>query len=332
MFTSTGQAAPATLEDLLDPALMARLDTLDLRTRKVFAGKLQGERRSKRRGQSVEFDDFRNYTPGDDLRYIDWNIYARLDRLFIKLFLEEEDLALHVALDASASMDTGAPNKLAFAARIAMALAYLGLINQNRVGVSVIGMPGASGLAHLPETRGRRQVRRVGEFVLERAFADRRARAVPNGAPGPGGEFNAALRTLAQRRTGKGVMVVLSDFLMAEGYEAGLRALAAGGAGSGGGYDTYCLQVLSPQEADPDLAAAAGLAGDVQLIDIETGRATEVTVTAELLRRYRQRLGAFVAGLTAFARARGMAHVLLRSDAEPTRVVLETLRREGMLG
>lgn len=327
MFTSPSQRLPEKVDDLLDPALMARLDAMDLRSRKLFAGRLQGERRSKRRGQSVEFDDFRNYTPGDDLRYIDWNIYARLDRFFIKLFLEEEDLALHVVLDASASMDTGDPNKLTFAGKLAMALAYLGLVNQNRVGLSVFGVPGAAGLARLPETRGRRQVRRLADFLIQEAYAPRRGQAINAGPPGPMGDFNAALRTIAQHRVGKGVIVLLSDFLIAEGYEPGLNALA-----TAGGYDTYCLQVLSPQEAEPEKAAEAGLAGDLRLTDIETGRSAEVTVTAELIKRYKHRLASYTETLSGYCRARQMAHLILRSDADPQRVVLDTLRRAGMLG
>src|SRR5215470_8351509 len=121
---------------LLDPTFMARLDQLDLISRKLLAGKMKGERRSKRRGQSVEFDDYRNYVVGDDLRFIDWNIYARLDRLFLKLFLEEEDLALYVLLDVSKSCDYGDPNKATYIKKVAAALAYIGLVNYNRVSVT----------------------------------------------------------------------------------------------------------------------------------------------------------------------------------------------------
>lgn len=327
MFTTTGLRRPDKLEDLLEPALMARLDAIDLRSRKIFSGKLQGERRSKRRGQSVEFDDFRNYTPGDDLRYIDWNIYARLDRLFIKLFLEEEDLALHLVLDASASMDTGTPNKLVFASRIAMALSYLGLVNQNRVGMTVFGVPGSPTIAGLPDTRGRRQVRRMADFLIEQVFTPRRGQAVTAGEPGAQADFNAALTTIARMRVGKGVMVLLSDFLISDGYEPGLKALAAAG-----GYDTYCLQILSPEEAEPEKASEAGLSGDLRLTDIETGRSAEVTVTAELIKRYKQRLASYTEGLTSYCQAREMSHLILRSDTDPQKVVLETLRREGMLG
>src|SRR5438046_3951510 len=118
---------------LLDPTFMARLDQLDVVSRKLLSGKLKGERRSKRRGQSVEFADYRNYVIGDDLRFIDWNIYARLDRLFLKLFLEEEDLALYILVDVSKSCDYGEPNKARYIRQVAAALGYVGLVNYNRV-------------------------------------------------------------------------------------------------------------------------------------------------------------------------------------------------------
>src|SRR3954454_11998969 len=118
---------------LLDPGFMARLDQLDLMSRKLLAGKMKGERRSKRRGQSVEFADYRNYVVGDDLRFIDWNIYARLERLFLKLFLEEEDLSLYILVDVSKSCDFGTPNKAFYIKQVAAALGYVGLVNYNRV-------------------------------------------------------------------------------------------------------------------------------------------------------------------------------------------------------
>src|ERR1700761_5976843 len=120
---------------LLDSAFMARLDQLDVMSRKMLAGKLKGERRSKRRGQSVEFADYRNYVIGDDLRFIDWNIYARLDRLFLKLFLEEEDLSIYILIDTSRSCDYGTPNKAQYLKQVAASLGYIGLVNHNRVHV-----------------------------------------------------------------------------------------------------------------------------------------------------------------------------------------------------
>src|ERR1700685_206196 len=129
---------PAKPGTLLDPTFMARLDQLDVMSRKLLAGKLKGERRSKQRGQSVEFADYRNYVVGDDLRFIDWNIYARLDRLFLKLFLEEEDLALYVLIDVSKSCDFGEPNKAQYIKQVAAALGYIGLVNYNRVTIAAM--------------------------------------------------------------------------------------------------------------------------------------------------------------------------------------------------
>src|SRR3984957_20080224 len=147
---------------LLDPAFMARLDQLDVMSRKLLAGKMKGERRSKRRGQSVEFADYRNYVIGDDLRFIDWNIYARLDRLFLKLFLEEEDLSLYVLVDVSKSCDFGEPNKAFYLKKVAAALGYIGLVNYNRV--SICGM--ADGIvAETGAMRGRKRVAQMIEFI-----------------------------------------------------------------------------------------------------------------------------------------------------------------------
>src|SRR6201986_4623566 len=149
-------------ELLLDPAFMARLDQLDVMSRKLLAGKLKGERRSKRRGQSVEFADYRNYVIGDDLRFIDWNIYARLDKLFLKLFLEEEDLSLYVLVDVSKSADYGNPAKAFYMKQVAAALGYIGLVNYNRVSIVAL----AEGIvAETGAMRGRRQVARMIDFI-----------------------------------------------------------------------------------------------------------------------------------------------------------------------
>src|SRR3954468_145289 len=138
MSTAPTKPAPRKEDALLTSEFMARLDQLDVMSRKLLAGKMKGERRSKRRGQSVEFADYRNYVIGDDLRFIDWNIYARLDRLFLKLFLEEEDLAVHVLVDVSKSCDFGDPNKAIYMKKVAAALGYVGLVNYNRVRISAI--------------------------------------------------------------------------------------------------------------------------------------------------------------------------------------------------
>lgn len=322
------------MNELLGPGLAARLDRLDLLSRRLFAGKLPGERRSKRRGRSVEFDDYREYTPGDDLRHVDWNVLARLDRFFVKLFREDQDLSLQVVLDASPSMDAGEPSKLVFAARLAMALAYIGLVNQNRVGLSIY-LGRDRGLRALAPVRGRPNARRFAADLLDlfdggggaaggRTPADpggpgdRRATAAP--------DFNAALRAVAHARSGSGVTVVISDFLLAEGWAPGLNALFGAG-----GFDTWCLHVLSPGEIDPASERERGFLGDLRLTDAETAAAAEVTVSGAAIRRYRAALEKLCSTLRADCRARGMQYVLALSDMPVEEFVLGSLRRGGLL-
>ncbi len=349
MIVGTSAPRPTKIEDLLESRLSARLDRLDFRSKKIFAGKLQGERRSKKRGQSVEFDDYREYVSGDDLRHIDWNVYARFDRLFIKLFLEEEDLALHVALDASASMDAGEPSKLLFGARLAMALAYVGLCGNNRVGLSVFGAPGMyspspplpagemsessrteGAISRLPDLRGKHHVPRVAKFLMDSVWPESR-RSGPAGGAGLT-TFSDALTTIARQRVGKGVMVVISDFLIDPrtspgGYEIGLRGLAAAG-----GYDTWAMQVLSPSELEPEREIQAGVTGDLRLTDVESGLATEVTITGPLIKKYKERLERYCNDLHSYCAARQISHVLARSDASLETLMMDTLRRQGLVG
>lgn len=320
-----------TLQELVSAEFCARLDRMDLASRRVFAGKLQGERRSKRRGQSIEFEDYRNYVAGDDLRHLDWNVFARLDRFFIKVFQHEEDLSCHVVIDVSGSMDAGSPTKLATAQRIAMALSYVALAGNNRVAVSAFD---GSSFRWVGPVRGRRSVQRIGRFIVEAGWPGGRVDGTGEVPASIGVQgFGGAMRAVAQSRSGKGVMVVLSDFLAPEGYEEGLRLLA--GAGSTG-FDTWCVQVLSPGELDPakEGARADGspsLAGDLELMDVETGRRASVTLTAELLARYRTGVQAYVERLREFCASRGMSHLLVPSDADTEMLVVQHLRARGML-
>jgi len=319
------------LERLLPPGLAARLDRLDLVSRKVFAGKLPGERRSKRRGRSVEFDDHRNYVPGDDLRHIDWNVLARHDRFFLKLFREDQDLALHLLVDASESMNTGDPNKRLFAARLAMALGYIGLVNQNRVVLTVFHGPGRA-LTPLAPVRGRTNAARLADVLI--ASLDPRVGA-PNSqatrdsvrdVPGVRAmNFNAALRSVAQHRSGRGVLVVISDFLHREGHRAGLDFLAGALANS---FDTFVFHTLAPGELDP---AADRLIGDVRLTDIESGDSAEVTVSAAVLNKYRAALAAFRDELRSDCRARGIDYQPVLTSTPIDEFVLSTLRKGGVL-
>ncbi len=322
MLVTIGSPRPTTIDELLGRDLAAQLDRLDVLTTKMFAGKLPGERRSKRRGRSVEFDDFRDYIPGDDLRHIDWNVLARLDKLFIKLFREDEDLSVHLFVDSSLSMDSGSPGKLIFAHRLAMALAYIGLVKQNRVAVTAYTPQSRPGIRQLAGTRGRPSAQRVGRFLLDTLALK------PDLTPGANAVgFNTALKIAASTRTGRGVMIIISDFLVPDGYLQGLNALAASGTA---GFDTYCIQVLAPGELDPRREGQQ-IAGDMRLTDVETGRAVDLTVSAALLAKYRIRLTDYNARLKSECRARGIAYMQVPSDTPVDRFVLDTLRRGGLL-
>lgn len=334
MLAGSRTPPPETPEQLLGADLSRRLDRLDVISRKVFAGKLPGERRSKRRGQSVEFDDYRLYTPGDDLRHLDWNVFARLDRFFVKLFREEEDLALHIVIDASSSMDAGeheasgdtpgVPSKLIYAHQVAMALGYVGLVGQNRVRVSAFGRPG-EGLRRLPPLRGRRAVERLGAFLVDSV------QPLPQDSEAePPLTFAEGMRRVALDRSGKGVLVLLSDLLIRDGLERGLNDV--GLVAASGGLDAYCLQLLSPGELRPETERVRGLIGDLRLSDNETGAGAEVTVSSALLKRYDERLRAHLDRVRHLCAARSIDHMVVPTDTPVDRLVLETLRRRGVVG
>lgn len=298
------QLAPNPSAALLDSAFMARLDQLDVMSRKMLAGKMKGERRSKRRGQSVEFADYRNYVVGDDLRFIDWNIYARLDRLFLKLFLEEEDLSLYVIVDVSKSTDYGDPHKALYIKKVAAALGYIGLVNYNRVNVTAM----ADGIvAETGAMRGRRQVARMIDFLQRLAPA------------GPS-YFADSCKRFALAHRNKGVCVVLSDFFDKGGYEAGLRYVA------GGKYDLFCVQALSPQEIDPDLQ------GDLKLRDMEDDDLAEVSITQPLLKQYKANLNAYCLALKDYVTRRGGTYLFTSTAVPFDTLVLNYLRERGLLG
>lgn len=297
---------PKALDDLLTSELIARLDPLDLSSKRVFFGKLKGERRSKKRGQSVEFADHRQYVSGDDTRHIDWNLYARLDQLFLKLFLEEEDLSLHIVIDASLSADCGEPNKFLFMQKAAMAMGYVGLVNLNRVTAMAIGDVEGGVLSSIRDLRGRRRTHDLARWLCS---------LTPSGTT----RFKEATERIASSRRGKGVMLVFSDFFFKEGFEDGLRRLV------GNGYDVYCIQVLSPQEVDPSLV------GDLRLKDVEDGDTAEVTISAPLLKKYKQTLAAYCAELGTFCRQRDMQLITIRSDTPVDVLVLDYLRKKGVV-
>lgn len=296
-------ASATTYTELLDPEFMNRLERLDIVSRKIFAGRMKGERRSKRKGQSVEFADYRNYVVGDDLRFLDWNIYGRLEKLFIKLFFEEEDLHVSILLDCSKSMDFGGPAKALYAKRVAAALAYIGLVNYNRV--TLCGYSDRFG----PEQAGVR-----GRHLISKVL-----NCLVNLEPAGVGNMTAACRHFAIRHPQRGIVIVLSDFMDKGGYEEGLRYLL------GRHYDLYAIQLLSPQEIKPDLA------GDLRLRDVEDDDIAEVTISRALLNRYKQNLNAYCGQLQEYCSRRGITYLFTSTEVPFDQLVLTYLRKRGLL-
>jgi len=298
---------PETTEQLLSPDVMRQLDRLDVVSRKVFAGLLQGERRSKRRGQSVEFADYRNYAPGDDLRFIDWNLYARLDRLFLRLFMEEVDLSVSILLDTTRSMDFGEPRKSLIARRVAAAVGYIGLAASNRVSVYTLG---AGVTDRLPAMRGRGQAPRLLRFLEDAPVTER-------------GDLEAACRQFASQQRHKGVVLLISDMLDKGDLSAALKWIG------GQRFDTFVLHVLSPQELDP---AAAGYSGDIRLRDVEDNAVTDMSIDAAVMRQYRDTLAAFREDTRQACLKRGATYLFADTTAPFDTLVLKYLREGGLLG
>jgi uncharacterized protein (DUF58 family) len=293
------QAAP----ELLSPEVLPRLERLELVSRKIFRGRMKGERRSPRKGQSVEFADYRNYVPGDDLRFIDWNLYARLDRLFLKMFLEEEDLHFYVLIDASPSMEFGEPSKLRYACQIAAALGFVGLIRSDRVRIETLG-PRTAPAA--PVFRGRHMVWRMLAHL----------EAIQ---PTAGVTLSEGVRSFCLRNSGKGIVVLISDLMDKSGYEEAIRFLSAQQ------MDTYVINVMSEEELNPEIV------GDLRLVDCEDGDVAEITVSAPLLKRYRNTLNRFVADAKDFCSRRGVAYLLASNQQPFDQLVLDYLRRRGLV-
>lgn len=289
--------------NLLSPELLSQLERLELVTRKIFRGRMKGERRSRRRGQSVEFADFRNYVPGDDLRFIDWNLYARLDKLFLKVFLEEEDLHFYSLIDTSASMEFGDPSKLHYAKQLAGALSFVGLCRGDRVKIDTLGQ---SLTKVSPSLRTRSSLWRLIEQLDEIRSGDNAS-------------LEEGVKNFCLRNSGKGILILISDLMDKRGYETALRYLLAQD------LDVYVIHVLSQAEIEPDVT------GDLKLIDCEDADVAEITVSKPLLDRYQKTLAAFVSGAQEYCTRRGMHYLMANTSVPVEQLVSNYLRRRGLV-
>ncbi len=288
---------------LLDAAFLRHLEQLSYVSRKIFLGKMKGERRSKKRGFSIEFADYRDYTKGDDLRFFDWNIFGRLDRLFTKLFHEEEDLYLYILIDTSASMRMGEPEKALFAKRMAAALAYISLTGLDRV--CLVGF-NQEHYRWIQPTRGKGSIWKIIDFLDN----------LP--AQGETTLYDGCQRFALQQNRG-GIVLLLSDLMDPNGYEKAFKQLLQRK------NDVYILQILSPDEVHPDMV------GSLRLLDVETGEPVEISVTEELLNVYERRLKAYQMGIKNTCLRYGIHFMPITTEEPVERILTHTFRRMGLI-
>lgn len=297
-------ASPPTL---LDETVLRKLGRLRLVSRRARAGQMKGERRSTRKGTSIEFADYRDYVPGDDLRRVDWNVYARTERPYVKLHEEEEDLAVHILLDASRSMDWPvqgeAGHKLDFARRLAGLLGYLALAAGDRLAVTALR---SDGLRRYGPARGRAHILPLFAWLA----------ALDTGGVT---DLNASLSYYALNAGRPGLAILISDMFSPSGYEGGLNALGARG------YELAVAHTLAPDELDPPFA------GDLRLIDAETQTPQDITLTPSLRGLYARRLAAWQEEIGAFCRAREANYIAVVTEDAPEEVILREMRHVGLV-
>ena len=292
--------------NLFDEATLRKLEQLTLVAERVRVGVMKGDRRSTRRGTSIEFADYRNYVKGDDLRRLDWNVYARLERPFIKLLEEEEDLAVHLLVDASASMDwpdDEALNKLHYALRLAGALGHIGLTTGDLLTVTLLN---SQNEGRWGPYRGQQNSLRLLQFL-------------ENGRATGITDLNLSLRNYALRGGRPGLLFILSDLLSPNGYQEGLNGLQARG------YEVGLIHILSPDEVEP------AVSGDLKLVDVETGADAEITLDATTRNLYRQRLREWQADIATYCANRHVHYIPLTTDLPWEKLVMQTLRVKGVV-
>lgn len=251
---------PAPKDDLFNDEFQRKLDYLAVISRRLFAGRLRAERRTKKTGSGIEFADHREYSAGDDLRQLDWKVYGRSERMLLKLYEEEEDLSIYVLLDCSESMAYGQPSKFDHARKLAAAMAYVGLANLDRVALLAISTKVDK---TLPSTRGKGRIFKIFDFLRsvsakgETALAD-------------------AARQFTSQQKRRGIAIVITDLYDPEGFERGINAIRYRK------YEPMVIHVIDPREADP------GARGDVTLVDVENGESREITLTDGMVKAYKE--------------------------------------------
>jgi uncharacterized protein (DUF58 family) len=287
------------IDSFLDEDFLRKLEKLKILAQKGIKGPIKGEHDSWRSGASLEFLDYRKYQAGDDFRYIDWNVYGRLDRLFIKLFRAEEDLTIHVLVDTSQSMGWGNPPKDIFAKKLAAALCYLGLASLDRVGIT--SFADSLGESKLPE-RGKRVYLSMLKYLLSLK-------------PGGKTDLNSCLTEFASACKRPGIAIILSDLLDPKGFAKGLDAL------SYGGFDITLIQILDREEIFP------AFNGYLTLKEVETGEVKRITLDRALLELYREGMRDFLENIKDFCRKSGIDYYLSNTGVPFEDLLLEYLAK-----
>ncbi len=295
--------AKAERAPLFDDEFQRKLETLAIVSRRVFAGRMRAERRTKKKGSGVEFADHRDYVPGDDFRYVDWNIYQRFGRLLVRLYEEEEDLSIYFIVDCSTSMGFGDGRKFDQARRLAAALAYVGLANLDRVTIVAVADEVVS---RMPTTRGKGRIFKVLQFLqaLE-----------PTGAT----DLADSLKTFVAQHKRRGLAVLISDLYDPKGFEAGINVLRYNR------FEPYVLHIVDPKEAKP------ALKGDIRIYDCETGAEREVTVTDRLLERMAQAWGEYRSDIERFCTTHQVPYFAADVETPFDELVLSVFRKGGFL-
>ncbi len=290
--------------ELFDDKFLKTLEHLLMVSRKVFAGNIRAERRTRKVGSGIEFADHRTYSRGDDFRYIDWNLYGRLDKLLLRLFEEEEDLYIYILVDVSDSMSIGSPlPKLHYAMQVGAALTYVGLANLDRVAIVPFG---DRLVDRMPPSRGKNRIFRTFQFL----------RDVEIGGKTELAECMKDFVTMNKRR---GLAVVISDFYDPKGFEQGINTLRYNK------FEPFVLQVYDKREADPELH------GDLALVDCETGDTREVTVSRSLLDQYKKAHEAYCKELEAYCTKYAMPFFRTHTGIPFDQLILKIFRSGGFL-
>jgi uncharacterized protein (DUF58 family) len=288
---------------LFDDEFLKKLEYLNIISKRLFAGQLRAERRTRRRGTGLEFADYRAYVAGDDFRHLDWKAYLRLNRLILKLFEEEEDLPIYFFVDSSQSMSYGLPSKIDYARRVAAALCYIGLANLDRVNV-ISFADGVKG--ELPPQRGKGRIFKIFRFLSDTM---------------PGGETDArsSFKTYCTETRRRGLAVVISDFFDGHGFEGALDILRHFR------HDIFVVHIASHEEIDPTLR------GELLLVDAESNQTREITITPSLLTAYRAEYQKYCEAIESYCGKYQLGYVRTVTDFPFEELVLKVFRQGRFL-